>query len=272
MSATPGTYAAAGSPESCDPLRSDARTSVGLCQTPRPNRDPPPAPPDTRSSVHGPIPDTRPHAATSRALPFLRASNSAASDTSGSCSRTRAGTYRLADAVGLSVLQVHRYEGGASQPTLDTIRRLAVALPAAAADIPAPAAPCAALATLPPPSPATAAPPAICIATRYSPPSFQLLTPDWRRVGETGFPLTHQPLAIDFRPAPIWPSNFFPDAAFSLGRRVCQMTNSLCSGCLINPAVADGARSATADAAELGLRTPTTPNPSRPRSARRAWP
>jgi transcriptional regulator with XRE-family HTH domain len=34
----------------------------------------------------------------------------------------------LADAVGLSVLQVHRYEGGASQPTLDTIRRLAVAL------------------------------------------------------------------------------------------------------------------------------------------------
>ena len=34
----------------------------------------------------------------------------------------------LADTVGMSVIQVHRYEGGASQPTLDAIRKLAIAL------------------------------------------------------------------------------------------------------------------------------------------------
>ncbi len=34
----------------------------------------------------------------------------------------------LADQVGLAVLQVRRYEGGTSQPTLDVIRRLAIAL------------------------------------------------------------------------------------------------------------------------------------------------
>lgn len=34
----------------------------------------------------------------------------------------------LADAVGLAVLQIRRYEGGTSQPTLDVIRRLAIAL------------------------------------------------------------------------------------------------------------------------------------------------
>ena len=34
----------------------------------------------------------------------------------------------LADRVGIHVLQIRRYEGGASQPTLDVIRRLAIAL------------------------------------------------------------------------------------------------------------------------------------------------
>ena len=34
----------------------------------------------------------------------------------------------LADAVRLAVLQIRRYEGGTSQPTLDVIRRLAIAL------------------------------------------------------------------------------------------------------------------------------------------------
>ncbi len=34
----------------------------------------------------------------------------------------------LADAVSLVVLQIRRYEGGTSQPTLDVIRRLAIAL------------------------------------------------------------------------------------------------------------------------------------------------
>lgn len=34
----------------------------------------------------------------------------------------------LADQVGLAVLQIRRYEGGSSQPTLDVIRRLAIAL------------------------------------------------------------------------------------------------------------------------------------------------
>ncbi len=34
----------------------------------------------------------------------------------------------LADQVDIAVLQVHRYEGGSSQPTLDVIRRLAIAL------------------------------------------------------------------------------------------------------------------------------------------------
>jgi transcriptional regulator with XRE-family HTH domain len=34
----------------------------------------------------------------------------------------------LADHVGIAVLQVHRYENGTSQPTLDVIRRLAIAL------------------------------------------------------------------------------------------------------------------------------------------------
>lgn len=34
----------------------------------------------------------------------------------------------LADQVGIATLQVHRYESGTSQPTLDVIRRLAIAL------------------------------------------------------------------------------------------------------------------------------------------------
>jgi len=34
----------------------------------------------------------------------------------------------LADQVDLAVLQIRRYEGGTSQPTLDVIRRLAIAL------------------------------------------------------------------------------------------------------------------------------------------------
>lgn len=34
----------------------------------------------------------------------------------------------LADTVGLAVLQIRRYEGGSSQPTLDVIRKLAIAL------------------------------------------------------------------------------------------------------------------------------------------------
>ncbi|RLA04185.1 MAG: transcriptional regulator [Gammaproteobacteria bacterium] len=34
----------------------------------------------------------------------------------------------LADQVGVHVMQIRRYEGGASQPTLDVIRRLAIAL------------------------------------------------------------------------------------------------------------------------------------------------
>jgi len=34
----------------------------------------------------------------------------------------------LADIVGVHVMQIRRYEGGISQPTLDVIRRLAVAL------------------------------------------------------------------------------------------------------------------------------------------------
>lgn len=38
----------------------------------------------------------------------------------------------LADQVGIAVLQVHRYESGTSQPTLDVIRRLAIALGASA--------------------------------------------------------------------------------------------------------------------------------------------
>ena len=35
---------------------------------------------------------------------------------------------QLADEVGVRVLQIRRYESGASQPTLDVIRRLALAL------------------------------------------------------------------------------------------------------------------------------------------------
>ena len=38
----------------------------------------------------------------------------------------------LAEQVGLAVLQIRRYEGGTSQPTLDVIRRLAIALGASA--------------------------------------------------------------------------------------------------------------------------------------------
>jgi transcriptional regulator with XRE-family HTH domain len=34
----------------------------------------------------------------------------------------------LADKVGITVLQIRRYESGASQPTLDVIRRIAIAL------------------------------------------------------------------------------------------------------------------------------------------------
>jgi len=37
-------------------------------------------------------------------------------------------TQALADQVGVGVLQIRRYEGGTSQPTLDVIRRLAIAL------------------------------------------------------------------------------------------------------------------------------------------------
>lgn len=36
--------------------------------------------------------------------------------------------HALADQVDIAVLQVHRYESGTSQPTLDVIRRLAIAL------------------------------------------------------------------------------------------------------------------------------------------------
>jgi len=35
---------------------------------------------------------------------------------------------QLADKVGITVLQIRRYEAGSSQPTLDVIRRLAIAL------------------------------------------------------------------------------------------------------------------------------------------------
>ncbi|WP_311202443.1 helix-turn-helix domain-containing protein [Erwinia pyrifoliae] len=34
----------------------------------------------------------------------------------------------LADSIGMHVLQIRRYEAGSSQPTLDVIRRLAIAL------------------------------------------------------------------------------------------------------------------------------------------------
>jgi transcriptional regulator with XRE-family HTH domain len=34
----------------------------------------------------------------------------------------------LSDSVGVHVIQIRRYEGGSSQPTLDVIRRIAVAL------------------------------------------------------------------------------------------------------------------------------------------------
>ncbi|MDA8021108.1 MAG: helix-turn-helix transcriptional regulator [Thermoanaerobaculia bacterium] len=34
----------------------------------------------------------------------------------------------LADAIGSSKIQIYRYEGGASQPTLDTLKRLAIEL------------------------------------------------------------------------------------------------------------------------------------------------
>lgn len=41
----------------------------------------------------------------------------------------------LAEATGLSHIQVHRYEGGNAQPTLDAIKRLAVALGVTADDL-----------------------------------------------------------------------------------------------------------------------------------------
>jgi transcriptional regulator with XRE-family HTH domain len=41
----------------------------------------------------------------------------------------------LADKVGVHVLQIRRYEGGSSQPTLDVIRRLALALSVSADEL-----------------------------------------------------------------------------------------------------------------------------------------
>ena len=41
----------------------------------------------------------------------------------------------LADKVGIHVLQIRRYEGGTSQPTLDVVRRLAVALSVSADEL-----------------------------------------------------------------------------------------------------------------------------------------
>ena len=41
----------------------------------------------------------------------------------------------LADQVGMHVIQIRRYEGGASQPTLDVIRKLAIALSVSADEL-----------------------------------------------------------------------------------------------------------------------------------------
>lgn len=41
----------------------------------------------------------------------------------------------LADKIGVHVIQVHRYESGSSQPTLEVIRKLAIALGASADEI-----------------------------------------------------------------------------------------------------------------------------------------
>lgn len=41
----------------------------------------------------------------------------------------------LADEIGSSVIQVHRYEAGSSQPTLDVIRKLAIALEVSADEL-----------------------------------------------------------------------------------------------------------------------------------------
>ena len=41
----------------------------------------------------------------------------------------------LAERIGLSKIQAHRYESGASQPTLEVIRKLAVALGVSADDL-----------------------------------------------------------------------------------------------------------------------------------------
>ncbi len=41
----------------------------------------------------------------------------------------------LADLVGMHVIQIHRYESGSSQPTLEAIRKLAVALRTSADEI-----------------------------------------------------------------------------------------------------------------------------------------
>jgi transcriptional regulator with XRE-family HTH domain len=41
----------------------------------------------------------------------------------------------LADAVGMSLIQISRYESGQSQPTLDVLRRLAVALSVSADEL-----------------------------------------------------------------------------------------------------------------------------------------
>lgn len=50
--------------------------------------------------------------------------------------KTRAMTQQaLAEQVGVHVLQIRRYEGGSSQPTLDVIRKLALALRASADEL-----------------------------------------------------------------------------------------------------------------------------------------
>lgn len=41
----------------------------------------------------------------------------------------------LADQVGMHVIQIHRYEAGSSQPTLEAIRKLAVALSVSADEL-----------------------------------------------------------------------------------------------------------------------------------------
>lgn len=80
---------------------------------------------------------------------------------------------------------------------------------------PAPAAPPAAVKTLPPPSPPISAPPAACNRARLSPPSVQTLAPDAPAVVETGFPPMPQPPAHRFFLTPISARNFLPRRGFS---------------------------------------------------------